>query len=240
LKRTRAGPSHRLWRALAAGSLAILGCLVVTTPPRAAAAAAASAAPASAVAETRPTLRQGSTGDWVLRMQRRLHGLGYDVGPMDGRFGPRTFHGVVAFQKNMGLPRDGVVGATTWARIDRPAITTPRYDHTGLAVEINVTRQVLYLTRDGKVWRIFDASSGKASTPTPLGNFTDLRHLDGWRQSSLGLLWRPHYFHRGYAVHGSTSVPNYPASHGCVRVTVDAMNWLWLYLRTGMPVHTYR
>lgn len=268
LKRTRADPPHRLRRAILAVSLGVLGSLVVTTTPAlgrtggtatggttqvgasaataaglaAATPTAAVAAPASAsaAAQARPTLRQGSTGDWVLRMQRRLHGLGYDVGPLNGSFGAATFHGVVAFQKNMGLGRDGVVGPATWARIDKPTITTPRYNHSGLAVEVNLTRQVLYLTRDGKVWRIFDASSGKASTPTPLGNFSDLRSINGWRQSNLGLLWRPHYFHGGYAVHGSTSVPNYPASHGCVRVTIEAMNWLWGQLRTGQPVHIYR
>jgi lipoprotein-anchoring transpeptidase ErfK/SrfK len=39
-------------------------------------------------------------------------------------------------------------------------------------------------------------------------------------------LWRPNNLWRGYAVHGSTSVPAYPASHGCVRVAVPAMNRL--------------
>jgi hypothetical protein len=93
-------------------------------------------------------------------------------------------------------------------------------------VEVNLTRQVVYLARKGVVLRILDASTGKAATPTPTGNFAIVRRIDGWRQSSLGLLWRPNYFWRGYAVHGSTSVPVYPASHGCVRATVPAMNRL--------------
>jgi N-acetylmuramoyl-L-alanine amidase len=53
-------------------------------------------------------------------------------------------------------------------------------------------------------------------------------------------MWRPNYFYRGYALHGSASVPAYPASHGCVRVTVAAMNRLWSLLRVGMPVSVYR
>ena len=36
--------------------------------------------------------------------------------------------------------------------------------------------------------------------------------------SPLGRLWNPLYFYRGYAIHGSTTVPSVPASHGCVRV----------------------
>jgi hypothetical protein len=84
-----------------------------------------------------------------------------------------------------------------------------------------------------------DASTGKASTP-PAGNFTVLRHIDGWRQSRLGLMWRPNYFHGGYAIHGYSSVPNYPASHGCVRIPMPAMDRLWPRLTIGMPVHVYR
>ena len=28
-------------------------------------------------------------------------------------------------------------------------------------------------------------------------------------------------------MHGMTSVPNYPASHGCVRLSVMAMDFIW-------------
>ena len=62
----------------------------------------------------------------------------------------------------------------------------------------------------------------------------------GWRQSSLGLLWRPNYFFRGFAVHGSRSVPAFPASHGCIRVSIESMNRLWSIMRIGMPVSLYR
>jgi N-acetylmuramoyl-L-alanine amidase len=193
-----------------------------------------------ATAMAQPTLRIGSRGSAVTYLQRRLAALRYDVGAIDGVFGSSTYHGVVAFQKVNSLSRDGVVGPQTWAALGRPVTPRPRYWHSGYSVEVNLTKQVLYLARQGAVVRILDASSGKASTPTPRGNFTVYRRIDGWRQSSLGLLWRPNYFYRGYAVHGSTSVPAYPASHGCVRVTVPAMNRLWSILRIGTPTHIYR
>jgi lipoprotein-anchoring transpeptidase ErfK/SrfK len=63
--------------------------------------------------------------------------------------------------------------------------------------------------------------------------------VDGWRQSDLGLMWRPKYFYRGYAIHGYSSVPTYPASHGCVRVPIPGMNRLWPHLAIGLPVHVY-
>jgi hypothetical protein len=46
------------------------------------------------------------------------------------------------------------------------------------------------------------------------------------------------YFHQaGYAIHGSNDVPNYNASHGCVRVTPDVAEWLSSnYMKIGSTV----
>jgi lipoprotein-anchoring transpeptidase ErfK/SrfK len=32
------------------------------------------------------------------------------------------------------------------------------------------------------------------------------------------MIYYPNYFDEGWAIHGSASVPNYPASHGCIRI----------------------
>ncbi|MFG2164527.1 L,D-transpeptidase family protein [Micromonospora chersina] len=241
---------HRRPAAHAAlGTALLVAGLAVPAAP--ASAAPASAAPASAapVAATgaavlaaagQPMLRQGSRGAAVSALQARLTALRYDVGGVDGIFGPSTHHAVVAFQKVNGLVRDGIVGPRTRAALDRPVVPKPRYTHPGYSIEADLTRQVLYLAKRGAVVRVLDASSGKASTPTPTGDWTVQRRIDDWRQSDLGLLWRPNYFHRGYAVHGATSVPTYPASHGCVRVPVRAMDRLWTTIRVGTPVHVYR
>ena len=50
---------------------------------------------------------------------------------------------------------------------------------------------------------------------------------EGWWEGDLGEIYRPKYFKGGIAVHGSSSIPNYPASHGCVRVSVPAMDFIW-------------
>lgn len=34
------------------------------------------------------------------------------------------------------------------------------------------------------------------------------------------------FFHKGYALHGSNHVPNYNASHGCVRMSPSDAKWL--------------
>ena len=54
-----------------------------------------------------------------------------------------------------------------------------------------------------------------------------LEHTDGWESGQLGELYRPKYFYQGEAVHGSNSIPNFPASHGCVRVSTTFMDYIW-------------
>ena len=51
--------------------------------------------------------------------------------------------------------------------------------------------------------------------------------VTGTVTDSLGTLYRPRFFVDGYAIHGDDSVPPYPVSHGCVRVSNEAINWIW-------------
>lgn len=60
---------------------------------------------------------QGSTGPTVYNIQVRLNELGYAVGPLDGKFGPRTNAAVRAFQSLNGLTVDGKVGPKTTAAL---------------------------------------------------------------------------------------------------------------------------
>jgi len=65
--------------------------------------------------------------------------------------------------------------------------------------------------------------------------------VNHWVTAKLGVLYRPAYFnYSGYAIHGEPLVPAYPASHGCVRITVPAMNRLYNKLYDGMSVWIYR
>lgn len=58
-------------------------------------------------------------GDDVRDLQMRLNALGFDAGTEDGIFGNDTYRAVVEFQKNTGLPVDGIVGHDTVAALDR-------------------------------------------------------------------------------------------------------------------------
>lgn len=218
---------------LVAGSPLMPATAVAGTPP------AVRPVTMSAAAAT-TTVRYGDRGAAVTRLQQRLVALHYDAGSVDGRFGYNTLHAVYAFQKVQRIGVDGIVGPVTWSRLATPVVPVARHRLSTAAVEVDLTRRVVYLTKGGAVTRILDASPGKASTPTPTGAFSITRRIDGWRHSSLGLLWRPNYFHNGVALHGSTSVPTYAASHGCVRLTVPAMNRIWSSLHIGERVYVYR
>lgn len=65
------------------------------------------------------TVRQGSAGEDVARLQRVLSAQGYDLGPAgaDGKFGARTLAALRAFQQANGLTADGVCGPKTWAAL---------------------------------------------------------------------------------------------------------------------------
>ncbi len=65
-------------------------------------------------------LRRGDRGARVFDLQRRLRALGYDPGPVDGIFGPRTEAAVRAFQRDAGLVADGIVGRRTRTALDSP------------------------------------------------------------------------------------------------------------------------
>jgi len=87
--------------------------------------------------------------------------------------------------------------------------------------------------RDGHVVTALDTPTGAPGChDTPRGHFCVERAIDGLRVAPLGELWRPRYFHRGYAVHGSPSIPAHPASHGSARLSNAAMDMIWA---EGLP-----
>lgn len=185
-------------------------------------------------------LREGATGPAVADLQRRLVALGYWLGDVDGVYGASTAHAVVAFQKTASLARDGAAGPATLDRLASADRIPPR-STTGRVAEVDLTRQVVLIVSGGRVEWVFDASTGSEPGTTPTGRFAVYHEVDGYDEGPLGVLYRPKYFVRGVAVHGYPNVPPSPASHGCVRVTNPAMDWLWAsgVLVTGTPVWVY-
>ncbi|MER6056306.1 peptidoglycan recognition protein family protein [Streptomyces albidoflavus] len=61
-----------------------------------------------------PTLRSGSSGEAVSRLQRALTAASGKTVAVDGSFGSGTAEAVRAYQSARSLEADGVVGAATW------------------------------------------------------------------------------------------------------------------------------
>ncbi|MFC3997997.1 peptidoglycan-binding protein [Nocardiopsis sediminis] len=200
--------------------------------------ASAATAPAGAYAFNWGTseLRVGDSGREVEALQERLMELGYWIDSADGEFGGLTVQAVYAIQKAAGIDRDGIVGPDTRAALDDGVRPDPS-STSGNVVEIDLERQLLLVVSDGDVEQVFNTSTGSGETyesrgqesvaVTPTGEYTVFRGVDAWDPGPLGALYRPKYFNRGIAVHGYNSVPPYPASHGCARVSIAAMDWLW-------------
>jgi len=158
-----------------------------------------------------PSLAPGARGPSVLALEHRLAELRYALRGVDGVYGQDTFEAVLAFQKVNGLPRTGRVEDWLWRRLARAGI--PRAQRGGDYIEIDKTRQVLFVVAGGRVAKVVHVSTG-ATGNTPLGSWQVYRKVPGWDW----VLWYPLYFRGGFAIHGYPSVPAYPASHGCVRI----------------------
>ncbi len=181
--------------------------------------------------------------------EQRLWDLGYWAGPIDGTFDSGSRHALMAFQKVEGRPRTGKLTRTELEALQKASPPQPRssgYAH----IEIDLTRQVLFVIDEtGSVSHILPVSSGNEGhyidhgqvhrAHTPRGTFTVLRKINGWRLSSLGLMYYPSYIFNGIAVHGSVSVPARPASHGCIRVPMFAAKELSGLMPVGIEVIVY-
>jgi N-acetylmuramoyl-L-alanine amidase len=194
-------------------------------------------------------LSPGSSGSQVTLLQERLTEAGLFRGSIDGVFGRATLGAVYAFQKLYGMERDGTFRAEDWPLLGRE-IKGPGAAPESDRVEVDLSRQILYLIEAGEVTAVFPVSSANGESyrnaagrmiraVTPEGRFTFQRSRGGWWESYLGFLYRPFYFYGGYAIHGSRSVPPVPASHGCVRVHIEDMDFLAKRLSLGMPVYVY-
>ncbi len=195
-------------------------------------------------------LGPGQRAPQVFELERRLDALRYDVGQLDDVYDARTAYAVTAFQKVSGLPTSGRAGQETVDRLATAQTPAPLMPDGGATrVEIDLPRQVLFVYKDGDLVKILPISSGSGErycnegdcgiAVTPAGAFRVTWRYPGWRKSDLGRLYKPVYFHdrAGIAVHGYPSVPEYPASHGCVRIPMFTADWFYQQVPRHTPVY---
>ena len=198
---------------------------------------ARSATPAAYVPPS-GTLSEGSKGAAVKALQQRLASLKYDPGTIDSQFGADTEDAVWAFQEINGVKVTGVVDAATKRALVHPKTYKshdPRQD--GTRIEVNQALEVLVLYKKGQISLISHVSTGggywyncgggsECQAITPNGNYRTDDYMSGWVTVPLGAMYNPVFFiSTVYAIHGDTYVPEFPDSHGCVRLPMFIANF---------------
>ncbi len=201
----------------------------------------------------------GSSRASVANLQARLLQLGFWNAGADGAYGLTTVQAVMAFQKWKGLPATTVVDTATALALNTQVCRPQPGRTSGTLLEVDKRKQIAYVIQNGTMRYIFNVSTGNGKSydeedqknagnrvigvaTTPSGTFRTYRESDIARyEGDLGTLYRPKFIVGGVAVHGARSVPNYPASHGCVRVVNPVMDLIWgqnlLPLRSTVWIH---
>ena len=164
-----------------------------------------------------PSLHQGQCGDVVVGFKKAMRKMGY-IANSGSCFGGKTGRGVLAYRKVNGMSRSFRAGAGLVEKVYAgKGEYVVRHPGAGEHVEAPLSKQVLVFTKGDKPFAIYPISSGKSSTPTVTGHYEFIRQEPGYNSHGM---YYSFYFYGGYAVHGYESVPDYPASHGCLRTFI--------------------
>lgn len=183
-----------------------------------------------------PSLHPGECSKVVRGFKQALAEMGYVSGGgecFNGRLGRE----VLAYRKVNDMNRSqkagaGVVKAVFGGRGGYHV----RYPDAGEHAEVSLSKQVLVLIKKGKPFAIYPVSTGKPSTPTVTGHYTFYRQEPGYNSEGM---YYSFYWHNGYAVHGYAEVPNYAASHGCVRTFIADQPRIYEQINFGESIFVF-
>lgn len=183
-----------------------------------------------------PSLHPGDCGKVVKGFKQALAEMGYASG------GGRCFNGrlgreVLAYRKVNDMNRSQKAGAGLVKRVfGGKGGYHVRYPDAGEHAEVPLSKQVLVLIKNGKPFAIYPVSTGKSSTPTITGHYTFYRREPGLNSHGM---YYSFYWHNGYAIHGYAEVPDYPASHGCVRTFTADQPRIYEQLHYGESIFVF-
>ena len=169
----------------------------------------------------------GSTGEFVALIQQRLAALHIYL-PQSGVYDQQTGLAIDAYHRLLGWGTyQSLDGKTISYLLDGFGAFKVRDPGDGTHVEGNLSKQLIALIYGSRVYRIYPISSGKPSTPTILGHFHVYSRVPGYLPDGM---YYSDFFYSGYAIHGYDPAPDYPASHGCMRLpiidAISVFNWL--------------
>jgi len=182
------------------------------------------------------SLHAGECGRVVKGFKKAMAKLGYASGG-GSCFNGRTGREVLAYRKVNGMARTeragkglvkDVFGGRGGYRV--------RYPKAGEHAEVPLAKQVLVLTKGAKPFAIYPVSTGKPSTPTVTGHYHFYLRSPGYNSEGM---YYSFYWHNGYAVHGYAEVPDYAASHGCVRTFIADQPRIYYQLNYGESIFVF-
>jgi hypothetical protein len=183
-----------------------------------------------------PALHEGQCGNVVVGFKKAMRKMGYIAN--DGRcFGGKTARGVLAYRKVNEMSRSmragkGLVKRVFAGKGEYKVLHPGAGEH----LEAPLSKQVLVFAKGDKPFAVYPVSSGKSSTPTVTGHFTFIRQEPGYNSHGM---YYSFYFYGGYAVHGYESVPDYPASHGCIRTFIADQPEIYNRINFGEDIFVF-
>jgi hypothetical protein len=183
-----------------------------------------------------PALKQGECSKVVEGFKAAMAKMGYVSGGgkcFNGRLGRE----VLAYRKVNDMDRSKKAGAgLVQAVYGGKGGYHVKYPSAGEHAEVPLAKQVLVLIKDGKPFAIYPVSTGKPSTPTITGHYEFYRQEPGYNSEGM---YYSFYWHNGYAVHGYHEVPDYAASHGCVRTFISDQPRIYEQLHFGESIFVF-
>ncbi len=178
----------------------------------------------------------GSTGPFVQLIQQRLAALHFYLA-QTGVYDAGTGLAIDAYHRllHQGVAQTLDPATITWL-LNGWGQFKLRFPSHGKHAEGNLSLQLLALAYGSRVYRIYPISSGKPSTPTILGDFHVYMKTPSYLPDGM---YFSNFFWGGYAIHGYNPAPDYPASHGCMRVPIDDAISIYNWLEIGNWVDVY-
>jgi lipoprotein-anchoring transpeptidase ErfK/SrfK len=201
----------------------------------------------------------------VREAQTILTKFGIPTGTIDGYYGPNTARGLCAFRQVSGAAWSRKnVNATLLSKLrsynstysNLGAVPAPSKNGHNTYILVNQTCQTLTYVENGHYSRIMTTSTGMSGHRTANGTYSMGQTQRGWHCStsypescathtqgrfasiaSFGNMYNRRAVYGSVFVHGSTSVPTTPASHGCIRVTVTNSDWMYDHVGNNGSVY---
>lgn len=167
--------------------------------------------------------------------------------PVDGKASSADCLAVQRFQRRMDIrPAAGYAGPLTSSvvtRLSNASVGSCGYS-AGLRVCVDLTHQVMWVTRSGKrIHGPVPIRTGRTGLITPTGSYK-IQDKKITTISSYFKVELPYWqrFHRDMGFHQTTTWlydPGSPGSHGCINLLPTDARALWSYTKRGTPVKIF-